>query len=37
MILFLTYHKVLREPGLKPEFYTVRADQLERQLESARW
>jgi len=33
MILFLTYHKVVRERPAKPEFYTVRAEQLERQLE----
>jgi peptidoglycan/xylan/chitin deacetylase (PgdA/CDA1 family) len=33
MILVLTYHKVLREQGAKPEFYTITADDLERQLE----
>jgi len=33
MILFLTYHKVVREKEVKPGFYTIRADQLERQLE----
>ena len=33
MILFLTYHKVVRQPEVKPGFYTIRAEQLERQLE----
>jgi len=33
MILFLTYHKVLRGPEAKPEFYTTWAEQMERQLE----
>ena len=33
MILVLTYHKVLREQGPKPEFYTITAADLERQLE----
>jgi peptidoglycan/xylan/chitin deacetylase (PgdA/CDA1 family) len=33
MILFLTYHKVVREPEARAEFYTIRAEQLERQLE----
>jgi peptidoglycan/xylan/chitin deacetylase (PgdA/CDA1 family) len=33
MILILTYHKVLRDPGAKPEFYTITATHLERQLE----
>jgi peptidoglycan/xylan/chitin deacetylase (PgdA/CDA1 family) len=33
MILILTYHKVLRGPDPRPDFYTIRADQLERQLE----
>ncbi len=33
MILVLTYHKVLREQEPKPEFYTITAEHLERQLE----
>ena len=33
MILVLTYHKVLRGPDPESEFYTLQADQLERQLE----
>src|SRR6266700_3879170 len=33
MILFLTYHKVLRGVESTPEFYTVRAEQLQRHLE----
>jgi len=33
MILFLTYHKVVRQAEVKPEFYTIRAEHLERQLE----
>ncbi len=33
MILFLTYHKVVREGEPRPDFYTIRAEQLERQLE----
>jgi peptidoglycan/xylan/chitin deacetylase (PgdA/CDA1 family) len=33
VILFLTYHKVLRGPEKEPEFYTVQAERLERQLE----
>src|SRR6266481_2681222 len=33
MILFLTYHKVVRQAEVKPEFYTIRAERLERQLE----
>jgi peptidoglycan/xylan/chitin deacetylase (PgdA/CDA1 family) len=33
MILILTYHKVVREVQGRPKFYTIRADQLERQLE----
>ena len=33
MILVLTYHKVLRDPGPKPEFYTISGEQLEQQLE----
>src|SRR5258706_12952563 len=33
MILFLTYHKVLRGPESKPELYTVQAGQLQRHLE----
>jgi len=32
MILVLTYHKVLREKESQAEFYSIRADQLERQL-----
>jgi len=34
MILVLTYHKVLRGPDPESEFYTIRAEHLERQLES---
>src|SRR6266700_914195 len=33
MILFLTYHKVLRGSETEREFYTVRAEQLQRHLE----
>lgn len=33
MILILTYHKVLREQETKPEFYSITAEHLERQLE----
>ena len=33
MILVLTYHKVLRGPDPDSEFYTLQAEQLERQLE----
>jgi peptidoglycan/xylan/chitin deacetylase (PgdA/CDA1 family) len=33
VILFLTYHKVMRGPEREPEFYTVPIEQLERQLE----
>ena len=33
MILFLTYHKVLRGHESKPEFYTVQAGQLQRHFE----
>lgn len=34
MILVLTYHKVLREREPRPEFYSITADDLERQLKS---
>ena len=33
MILVLTYHKVLRGPDPESELYTIKAEQLERQLE----
>ena len=33
MILVLTYHKVLPEPGPKPGFYTITAEDLRRQLD----
>lgn len=33
MILVLTYHEVIRGPVPESEFYTIRAEQLERQLE----
>ena len=32
MILILTYHKVLGRPETKPDFYSIKADGLERQL-----
>ena len=33
MILVLTYHKVVRGPEEHPEFYSIRAEQLERHIE----
>src|ERR1051325_521029 len=33
MILVLTYHKVIRNSESKAEFYSITAEQLERQLE----
>jgi len=33
MILVLTYHKVVRGPEEHPEFYSVRAEELERHIE----
>ena len=33
MILILTYHKVLRSAETKPEFYSIKAETLERHLQ----
>jgi len=33
MILILTYHKVLRQPESRPDFYTIGADEFLRQLD----